>query len=529
MASTTDSPFQSSPSYGLGQGPSPGSTLAMASAAGSPAASVPIMEKHQHASPFRRAKIVCTLGPASRSPEVIGNLIDEGMDVVRLNFSHGTAADHAASVAAVREQASKRGKAIAILQDLQGPKIRVGKITPGTVLEAGTEFLLTTEEIVGNASRASVTYEGLPRDVQPGNVLLLDDGLLQIEVLEVRGNEVLTRVLVGGPLSNNKGINLPGIKVSAPSMPEKDRVDLIVGQQLGVDLLALSFVRCAQDIFEARAAITEARSNIVGAMERPPTLIIAKIEKPEAVTNLAEIIDAADGIMVARGDLGVELGPEKVPLVQKAAIQMANAKAKLVITATQMLESMTTNARPTRAEASDVANAVMDSTDAVMLSAETASGKYPLLAVRTMDRIIREVEQSERYHRMMRQLDWPMIRVTSNAVAHAAVVASRLVASPVIVAISDSGGAARLLSEYRPEALLVGMTRSRDVYHQLGAYWGVLPMIAPDVDSEAELIAQTLATLRERSLVKPGQLIIITMAIPFRSGRSTNTMQIHMA
>jgi pyruvate kinase len=208
---------------------------------------------------------------------------------------------------------------------------------------------------------------------------------------------------------------------------------------------------------------------------------------------------------------------------------MANAKAKLVITATQMLESMTTNARPTRAEASDVANAVMDSTDAVMLSAETASGKYPLLAVRTMDRIIREVEQSERYHRMMRQLDWPMIRVTSNAVAHAAVVASRLVASPVIVAISDSGGAARLLSEYRPEALLVGMTRSRDVYHQLGAYWGVLPMIAPDVDSEAELIAQTLATLRERSLVKPGQLIIITMAIPFRSGRSTNTMQIHMA
>ena len=239
--------------------------------------------------------------------------------------------------------------------------------------------------------------------------------------------------------------------------------------------------------------------------------------------------EAADGIMVARGDLGVELGPEKVPLVQKAAIEMANARAKLVITATQMLESMTTNARPTRAEASDVANAVLDATDAVMLSGETASGRYPLLAVRTMDRIIREVEQSDRYHKQMRLLDWPMIRVTSNAVAHAAVVASRLVEAPAIVAISDSGGAARLLSEYRSEALVVGMTRSKEVYGQLAAYWGVLPMMAPEGETESALIGETLQLLRDRGIVKSGQLVIITMAIPFRSGRSTNTMQIHVA
>lgn len=485
------------------------------------------LKKHPFASPFRRAKIVCTIGPASRTPEVIGHLIDEGMNVARLNFSHGSVEDHRSTFNAVREQAARRGRAVAILQDLQGPKIRVGKMKPGTVLEAGSEFILTTEEILGDANRASVTYDGLPGDARPGNVLLLDDGLLQVEVLSIEGNEVVTRVLIGGPLSNNKGINLPGVRVSAPSMSEKDHADLIVGQQFGVDFLALSFVRSAQDIHEARAAIAAARKNIPESQSRPPTLIIAKIEKPEAVDRLEEIIDAADGIMVARGDLGVELGPEKVPLVQKSAIELANSRAKLVITATQMLESMTQNARPTRAEASDVANAIMDASDALMLSAESASGKYPLLAVRTMDRIIREVEQSERYFKLMRQLEWPMIRVTSNAVAHAAVVASRLVEAPVIVALSNSGGAARLLSEYRPEALLVGMTSSVEVYNQLAGYWGILPMMAPQADEETAMIRAVLSLLRERGLAQRGQHVILTMAIPFRSGLSTNTMQIH--
>lgn len=486
------------------------------------------LNRHPQASPFRRAKIVCTIGPASKSAETIGHLIDEGMDVARLNFSHGTADDHTATVAAVREQSRKRGRAVAILQDLQGPKIRVGKIKPGTVLEPGTEFILTTEEILGDGRRASITYEHLPHDVKPGNLLLLDDGLLQIEVLEVQGSEVITRVLVGGPLSNNKGVNLPGVNVSAPAMSDKDRADLILGQKLGVDFLALSFVRAPSDIHAAREAIAWARAEIPDAHRRAPTLIIAKIEKPEAVQRLGEIIDAADGIMVARGDLGVELGPEKVPLIQKSAIEMTNARGKLVITATQMLESMTTTPRPTRAEASDVANAILDATDAVMLSGETASGKYPLLAVRTMDRIIREVEQSERFYRQTIAQEWPMIRVTANAVAHAAVVASRLVEAPVIAAISDSGGAARLLSEYRPTATIVGMTRSPEVYNQLAAYWGVVPLMAPDADSEAMLISATLNLIRERGLARSGQMVILTMAIPFRSGRSTNTMQVHM-
>jgi pyruvate kinase len=496
--------------------------------AGAGGTSQPHRPLHGQGSPYRRAKIVCTIGPASRSPETIGNLIDEGMDVARLNFSHGSAEDHTATVAAVREAAKKRGRAVAILQDLQGPKIRVGKMQPGTVLEAGTEFTLTTEEIVGNAQRACITYENLPDDVQPGNLLLLDDGLLQLEVLEVQGRDVITRVLVGGPLSNNKGVNLPGVKVSAPAMSEKDRNDLILGQKLGVDFLALSFVRSPSDIHAAREAIAWARAEIPEAQKRAPTQIIAKIEKPEAVERLGEIIDASDGIMIARGDLGVELGPEKVPLIQKMAIEMTNSRGKLVITATQMLESMTSTPRPTRAEASDVANAIMDSTDAVMLSGETASGKYPLLAVRTMDRIVREVEQSDRFHRQMMQQEWPMIRVTANAVAHAAVVASRLVEAPVICAISDSGGAARLLSEYRPAATIVGMTRIPEVYNQLAAYWGVLAMMAPEADTEAQLIGRVMNILRERGLVRSGQMVILTMAIPFRSGRSTNTMQIHM-
>jgi pyruvate kinase len=493
-------------------------------------------QKHPNPSPFRRAKIVCTLGPATRTPEVVGHLIDEGMDVARLNFSHGTAEDHRRMVAILREQAAQRGRAVAILQDLQGPKIRVGKIAPGTVLEAGGEFTLTTEEIVGDANRASTTYSDLPRDVRAGDVMLLDDGLLQLEVLDIEGEEVITRVLVGGPLSNNKGINLPGVAVSAPSLSDKDRADLRLGQELGVDFLALSFVRSPEDVLQARALIAQARAELAeaegGAVgpERALTPIIAKIEKPEAVERLAEIVDVADGIMIARGDLGVELGPEKVPLIQKAAIELTNVHGKLVITATQMLESMTVTPRPTRAEASDVANAVLDGTDAVMLSAETASGKYPLLAVRTMVRIIREVEQSARFHQVTSRQAWPKLQVTSNAVAHAAVVASRQMRAPVIVAVSDSGGVVRLLSEYRPDALVVAFTPRREVYNQLAAYWGVVPIMAPveSIGSAREMVEYASRVVRERGYARAGQMMVVTLAMPFGSGLPTNTMQLHV-
>lgn len=491
-------------------------------------------QKHPNPSPFRRAKIVCTLGPASRTPEVVGHLIDEGMDVARLNFSHGSAEDHRRMVAILREQAAQRGRAVAILQDLQGPKIRVGRIAAGTVLEAGGEFTLTTQEMVGDASRASTTYTNLPQDVHAGDVMLLDDGLLQLEVLDVEGEEVITRVLVGGPLSNNKGINLPGVHVSAPSLSDKDRADLRLGQELGVDFLALSFVRSPEDVVQARELIALARAELAQAgvitEDRAPTPIIAKIEKPEAVEQLAEIIEASDGIMIARGDLGVELGPEKVPLIQKTAIELTNVHGKLVITATQMLESMTVTPRPTRAEASDVANAVLDGTDAVMLSAETASGKYPLLAVRTMVRIIREVEQSARFHQVMSRQAWPKLQVTSNAVAHAAVVASRQMRAPVIVAVSDSGGVVRLLSEYRPDALVVAFTPRREVYNQLAAYWGVVPVLVGvgTIGSAEEMVEYAARVVRERGYARAGQMMVVTLAMPFGSGAPTNTMQLHV-
>ncbi|MFI5288289.1 MAG: pyruvate kinase, partial [Polyangia bacterium] len=316
---------------------------------------------------MRRAKIVCTLGPASREPAFIGHLIDEGMNVARINFSHGDPEDHAAAIAAVRRESELRGRPVAVLQDLQGPKIRVGRFAEGQVtLETGADFTITTRDVVGSGTEVSTTYAGLPGDVKTGDVLLLDDGLISLEVDGVSGTDVTTRVLIGGVLKNNKGINLPGVKVSAPALTEKDRRDLAFGLQLGVDFIALSFVRSPDDVIEA-----------VRLSERPGKRripIIAKIEKPEAIERLEEIIDVADGIMIARGDLGVEIGPEKVPLIQKRCIELTNARGKIVITATQMLESMIVSPRPTRAEASDVANAVLDGTDALMLSGETAAG-----------------------------------------------------------------------------------------------------------------------------------------------------------
>ena len=485
-----------------------------------------MISRNPNAIPFRRAKIVCTLGPASATPAVIGNLIDEGMDVARLNFSHGAVADHEERVRIIREEAQRRGRALAILQDLQGPKIRVGKVTPGTVLEAGAELIITTEEILGTAERVSTTYKDMPRDVRVGDTMLIDDGLMQLEVLEVEGEEIVARVLIGGPLSNNKGINLPGVRVSAPSLSDKDHADLIVGQRLGVDFLALSFVRSPEDVIQAREAIARARALFPEAAGRAPTLIIAKIEKPEAIERLESIIDVSDGIMVARGDLGVELGAEKVPLVQKAAIDMTNAKGKLVITATQMLESMTTNPRPTRAEASDVANAVLDGTDALMLSAESASGRYPMLAVRTMATIIREVEGSRHFQEAKRRLSVPTAPISANAIAQAAVVASRLVSAPLIAATSDSGGVVRLLSEHRPEALVLGLTRNRDVYNQLAAYWGVLPVLFPEVASAEEFLLRACELLRDKGYGRAGDRVVLTMALPFGSGNPTNTLQI---
>jgi pyruvate kinase len=468
---------------------------------------------------MRRAKIVCTLGPASSTPERIGELIDAGMDVVRLNFSHGSHEDHARLLQIVRAEAERRHKAIAVLLDLQGPKIRVGKFEQGQVeLRPGAGFTITTDpKVIGNEQRVSTTYPGLVQDVRPGDTILLDDGYMSLAVRAVHEGQVDTIVVAGGVLKNNKGINLPGVEVSAPALSDKDRVDIGFALRHGVDYVALSFVRRPEDVIEAKRLLT------ADGVEIP---VIAKIEKPQAIDRLVEIIDVADGCMVARGDLGVELGPEKVPLIQKRIINETNRRGKIVITATQMLESMITQVRPTRAEASDVANAVLDGTDAVMLSGETASGAHPVESVRTMVRIIREIEQSTYYRQ---NIEPPVVelQVYANAIALAAVAAAKVLHVKTIAVLTDSGGIARLMSEYRPEAGIVALTRNDVTFRRLALIWGVTPILVDTAATTDEVIDQAEQVLLERGLATSGDNVVITMGVPVGSGVQTNTLKVH--
>jgi pyruvate kinase len=465
-----------------------------------------------------RAKIVCTLGPASSTPERIGELIDAGMNVARLNFSHGTHEDHAKVLANVRSEADRRGKAVAALLDLQGPKIRVGKFAAGQVeLKPGAEFTITTEPCVGDEKRCSTTYSMLPMDVKVGDHILLDDGYLTLAVTHVADRDVKTVVVAGGMLKNNKGINLPGVEVTAPALSEKDRIDIGFGLRHGVDYVALSFVRRPEDLIEAKRLLTADQISIP---------VIAKVEKPQALDRLGDIIDASDGVMVARGDLGVELGPEKVPLWQKRIIEETNKRGKIVITATQMLESMISQPRPTRAEASDVANAVLDATDALMLSGETASGLHPVEAVRTMARIIEEIERSEYYRANTEVPDIQLVNST-NAIAHAAMTAARSMKLKTIVVLSQSGGAARLVSEYRPEANIICMTTNEVTFRRLALVWGVTPVMIGPAATMEELLDRVEGTLIERNLALPGENVLITMAVPVGAGLQTNVLKIH--
>ena len=466
-----------------------------------------------------RAKIVCTLGPATSTPDRVGELIDAGMNVARLNFSHGSHEDHAKMLQVVRSEADRRGKAVAVLLDLQGPKIRVGKFAAGQIeLKPGAELTITTDtSVVGDEKRVSTTYAQLPLDVKPGDHLLLDDGYMSLAVTEVRDHDVKTIVVTGGVLKNNKGINLPGVEVSAPALSDKDRTDIGFALRYGVDYVALSFVRRPEDVLEAKRLLTVDQVSIP---------VIAKIEKPQALERLREIVEVSDGIMVARGDLGVELGPEKVPLWQKRIIEETNKRGKIVITATQMLESMMTQTRPTRAEASDVANAVLDGTDALMLSGETASGAHPLDAVRTMARIIDEIEKSAYYRA---NIDVAMIELanSANAIAHAAVSAAKAMKLKTIAVVSESGGAARLVSEYRPEANVVCLTTNEVTFRRLALFWGVTPVLMGPSATMEELLDRVEATLIERNLAPAGESVVITMAVPVGSGLQTNVLKIH--
>jgi len=433
-------------------------------------------------------------------------------------MSHGTPEQHKALIAAVRQEARARGRAVAVLLDLQGPKIRVGTFEKGSVvLKEGADFVITTEKVVGNEHRVSTEYEGITRDVRPGQVILLADGLLRLEVLAVEGHEVRTRVVVGGQLKNHKGLSLPGAKISAPCITEEDRRDIATGLESDADIFALSFVRRASDVEELREVLR-------AAGRRSP--IIAKIETAEAIENLEGILKAADGIMVARGDLGVEMGPERVPLLQKQAISAANAQGKLVITATEMLETMISAPRPTRAEASDVANAVLDGTDALMLSGETAIGAHPTLAVRTMAAIIEETERSD-YCRKCRSPASLGLHMSADAIAKAAVVAAQEIKADAVVCYTETGMTARILSEYRPEQPIVALTTSEQQYRALALEWGVIPRKIEIAPSVSEMTERASREVMELGLGRPGGWIAVTMSLPAGYGHPTNVLKLH--
>ncbi len=465
---------------------------------------------------MRRAKIVCTLGPAVNTPEKVRALVDAGMDVARMNLSHGSYADHEQVYRMVRRASDESGHGVGIVADLQGPKIRLGSVADGPVqLQEGAQFTITTREVPGDASICSTTYAGLPGDVAPGDPILIDDGKVRLQVLAVEGRDVLTRVQVPGPVSNHKGINLPGVAVSVPALSEKDIEDLRWALHLTVDFIALSFVRSAADVEDVRAVMRE---------EGVSLPVIAKIEKPQAIDNIEEIVDAFDGFMVARGDLGVECPLEDVPFLQKQVIEVARRHAKPVIVATQMLESMISSPRPTRAEASDVANAVLDGADAVMLSGETSVGSFPVETVETMARIIASTED----HGLARMaaIDWQP-RTRGGVIAKAAAEVAHRVGAKYLVAFTQSGDSSRRLSRYRGAIPMLAFTPVPAVRSQLALSWGVETFLGEQVEHTDEMVRQVDEHLLRVGRVKEGDLVVIIAGAPPGIPGSTNALRVH--
>ena len=465
---------------------------------------------------MRRAKIVCTLGPAVATAERILQLAEAGMDVARLNMSHGDHPDHEANVQHVRAAAERTGKAIAILADLQGPKIRLGRFADGPIdVAIGDRFTITVEDVPGDQDRCSTTYKGLPGDVSPGDQILVDDGRVRLRALEVTATEVVTTVETAGRLSNNKGINLPGVSVSVPAMSEKDIADLRFALHQDVDFIALSFVRNARDAEDVRRIMREE------GIDRP---VIAKIEKPQAVENLDEIMDAFDGVMVARGDLGVELPLEDVPIVQKLIVEKARRNAKPVIVATQMLESMISAPRPTRAEASDVANAVLDGADAVMLSGETSVGEYPIQTVKTMARIIESTED----HGLPRMAAYTWTPKTrTGIICRGASEVAEAINAEYVIAFTTIGGSARRMARYRSPIPVLAFTPDDLTRRQLALTWGVETFLVPEVKHTDEMVMQVDKRLLEIARCDQGQEVVIVAGAPPGIPGSTNALRIH--
>ena len=465
---------------------------------------------------MRRAKIVCTMGPAVESPEKVKELIAAGMNMARLNLSHGGYEEHQARLDRVRSAAKEAGKAVAILVDLQGPKIRLGRFADGPhQLERGDIFTITTDEISGTKDRVGTTYKGLPGDCKAGDRILIDDGKVTVEVVEVKGNDVITKCIQPGAVSNNKGINLPGVAVSVPAMSEKDEADLRWGLRAGADFIALSFVRNAADVKDVHAIMDEVGIRIP---------VIAKIEKPQAVENLEEIVAAFDGIMVARGDLGVELPIEEVPLVQKRCIELAREAAKPVIVATQMLDSMITNSSPTRAEATDCANAVLDGADALMLSGETSVGAFAIEAVATMARIIARTEEGG--FEMIRPLRTTP-KTKGGAITRAAAEVGAIVDAKYLVTFTQSGDSARRISRLRSPLPILAITPEEGTYNRLALSWGIEPLISPMVKHTDDMVLQADRILIETKRAAIGEQVMIIAGAPPGIPGSTNAMRVH--
>ena len=469
---------------------------------------------------YRRTKIVATVGPACESKEQLAGLLKAGVNVFRLNFSHGEHQQKADWIRHIRELSKLQKQAVSILGDLQGPKIRTGLMRGGVqTLTVGQEVLITTEEVEGADGLIPTVYRSLPQDVIPGDQILLDDGQLELKVLRTEGDLVRCLVKVGGELKDRKGINLPGVQVSAPAMTEKDFVDLQFCIEQRLDWVALSFVRTAEEVKRLKNLI---------AQQNSPLKVTAKIEKPEAVTNFGEILRAADGIMVARGDLGVEIPSEHVPLIQKMIIRKCNAKGKPVITATQMLESMINNPRPTRAETSDVANAILDGTDAVMLSGETAAGKYPQDAVKVMDRVARDVESEPQM--MNRDLAEIMETDTcslAEAIGQAACRVAESVHAAAILAFTQTGSTAALVAKYRPPLPIIAVTPTTQVRRQMALYGGVRSLKVPIKGNTEQQITFVEKAVLESGLLQRGDVVVITMGSPISDPGTTNLLKIH--
>ena len=468
---------------------------------------------------MRKTKIVCTIGPASESPAVLEKLIKAGMNVARLNLSHGTREEHVERIRKIRLLARELKQVVALLLDTRGSEVRIKTFSKGSVyLKQGAIFTLTTEEVEGNESKVSVTYPKLPQEVAAGNKVLLDDGLIALKVVRVEGQNIVCQVETGGELSNRKGINIPGVSLSLPALSERDLDDIRFGAQHGIDFVAASFIRKSEDILAIKEVLED---------ERSAARIIAKIENEEGVNNLESILEIADGIMVARGDLGVEIPAEDVPLVQKFLIEKCNQAGKPVITATQMLDSMIRNPRPTRAEASDVANAIFDGTDAVMLSGETAAGKYPVESVETMARIANRTEEALDFETILEDFPPLMEHNVTDAISFSTCYTAQILNVSAIITSTQSGYTARMVSKFRPRAPIFAVTPKEKVANQLALTWGVYPLMAPPMNNTDDMFEAAVEVCLKAGYVQKGEMIVITAGIPVGVAGTTNLLRVH--